>query len=100
MSNVIQLPDSMQRQWREMEAALRPVFQQLWDASNDEQDALCAALKPIFLKYAKPLDIAVSQGNPDEAISELQAWVFQLANGLMSEIARREMMLIRLGSGS
>lgn len=91
---VIQLPDSMQRQWRVFEALLR---RELGAAGVDPDvsDVALERIKPLYLKHAKPNPIP-EDASPEEQLKAINDWVTQFGGGLLLEILIREIQLINL----
>lgn len=92
--NVVEMPDSMQRQWRVIEARLRREL----DAVGVVPAASVVALeriKPIYLRHAKPNEIP-DGASPDEQVKAVNDWVTQLCCGMLLELLSREIQLIYL----
>lgn len=92
--NVVQLPDSMQRQWRVFEALLRREF----PAAGFDPDVVDIALeriKPLYLKHARPNPIP-DDASPEDRLMAINDWVTQFGAGLLLEILIREIQLINL----
>jgi len=96
MSNVHQLPDSMQRQWRVFEGHLRKTMATECGCTAAEINYTCAQLKPIYLKYSQPNDLS---GDPNKLLLELNTWVRTQINGLLLTVAARDVELFRLRGG-
>jgi hypothetical protein len=95
MSNVVKLPDSMQRSWRVFEGDLRQQLA-LGGCSRAEIEHTVQTLKPIFLSEAMSRDVVVAGLDPDDAVKVVNAWVRVLVSGLLAQIALREVELFRL----
>lgn len=93
-NKVIELPDSMQRQWRVFEAMLR---RELGAAGVDPavSDIALDRIKPLYLRHAKPNEIPEG-ASPDEQLKAINDWVTQFGTGLLLEILIREIQLINL----
>lgn len=91
---VVQLPDSMQRQWRVFEAPLR---RELGAAGVDPDvaDVALERIKPLYLRHAKPNPIP-DDASPEERLKAINDWVTQFGGGLLLEILIREIQLINL----
>ncbi len=91
---VIQLPDSMQRQWRVFEALLR---RELGAAGVDHTiaDLALERVKPLYLRHAKPNPIPEG-ASPEEQLKAINDWVTQFGGFLLLEILIREIELINL----
>jgi hypothetical protein len=96
MSNITQLPDSFERQWRVYEGQLQTHFAAA-GASLDEIDHAAAKLKPIYLDAARMNFTSGATG--DALVQELNAWVNQQVFGMMTHIALRDVELYRLRGG-
>ena len=95
-TNIISLPDSMQRQWRVYERGLGHHMRQN-GAGTDEISHVLEALKPVFLRYAtQNLSATIDPTNPEAAVMQLNAWVHGIVGGLLEEVAAREIQLFRL----
>ena len=94
MSNVTELPDSMQRQWRVVEAGLRASLT-TGETEPGAIEAALAALKPVFLKWTQPRESFT--GPPDEAVAFLDHWAYTIMVGLMLELVNLEVELWRAG---
>ena len=96
MSNVHQLPDSMQRQWRIFEGHLKTWLATGGGCTAAEINHACAQLKPIYLQFAQP---KVFSGDPNTLLVELNSWVQTQICGLLQTIAVRDVELFRLRGG-
>lgn len=96
MSNVHELPDSMQRQWRVFEGMLKAVLATEGDCTAAEITYVCAQLKPIYLKFSQPKDFS---GDPGKVLVELNTWVQAQIGGLLQTLAVRDLELYRLRGG-
>ena len=92
MGNIVELPDSMQRQWRTFEDSLKK-----WllseGCSQDEILQACEKLKPLYLQFAKPQTFS---GDPETALASLNEWVKEQTMGFLTTIAVRDIELFRL----
>jgi len=93
-NNVIQLPDSMPRQWRVFEDLLRRELDTI-GADPAVSELALARLKPLYLKHSKPREIPAGASR-DEQLQAINEWVTQLAGFLLLEVLIREIQLIRL----
>ena len=94
MTNVIQLPDTFELQWRVYEGQIRAHFGQLGAATPNEIDYVVAQLKPIYLEAAR---MGFSSSTSVETlVQELNAWVNKQVFSMMQEIAIRDIELYRL----
>lgn len=93
-NKVIELPDSMQRQWRVFEALLRRELGAV-GVDHDVADAALGRIKPLYLRHAKPNEIP-DGASPDEQLKAINDWVTQFGCGLLLEILIREIQLINL----
>ncbi len=93
-NKVIELPDSMQRQWRVFEALLR---REMGAAGVDPavSDIALERIKPLYLRHAKPNDIP-DGASPEEKLKAINDWVTQFGGSLLLEILIREIQLINL----
>lgn len=91
---VIQLPDSMQRQWRVFEALLRRELGAV-GVDPDVADVALERIKPIYLRHAKPNPIP-EDASPEEQLRAFNDWVTQFGTGMLLEIMIREIQLINL----
>lgn len=101
MGNVTKLPDRPVREWLVVEKTLREILAES-DADQDMADYVCAAMRPVFLKYAaadSDFVLDMSSVPPDEAVRRLNNWVHNLTNGMLLELAIREIELYRLRGG-
>lgn len=96
MSNVHELPDSMQRQWRVFEGMLKAGLATEGGCTAAEINHACAKLKPIYLQYAQPKDFS---GDPEKVLQEFNTWVRTQIGGLLLTIAARDVELFRLRGG-
>lgn len=94
MTNIVQLPDSFERQWRVYEGQLRAHFSQPGAATPDEVEYLTAQLKPIYLDAAR-MEFS-SSATGDALVRELNTWVNRQVASMMLEIAARDIELHRL----
>lgn len=92
MSNIVQLPDSMQRQWRIFESALQDWLKSE-GCSQQEIAHSCEKLKPIYLKFAQPKQFS---GDPEKILLEFNDWVQDQTFGLLATVAVRDVELFRL----
>jgi len=93
-AEIVQMPDTMHRQWRVYEAG----FQELMRANGIDAEVAKIALdrlKPIYLRYSAPHAIQESS-DPEAVLKQVNIWASQLATGLMTEIILREIALINL----
>lgn len=92
--NVVQLPDSMQRQWWVFETLLR---RELGAAGVDPDvaDLALERVKPLYLRHAKP-DPIPEGASPEEQLKAINDWVTQFGGFLLLEILIREIQLINL----
>lgn len=91
-NNVIQLPDSMQRQWRVYEDVLRRELGAIGVDSAVSGVAL-ERVKPLYLHHAKPKEIPEGASR-DEQLKVVNEWVSQFGSGLLMEVLIREIQLI------
>ena len=96
MSNVHELPDSMQRQWRVFDRILKAGLATESGCTAAEINHVCAKLKPIYLKYSQPKDFS---GDPNKVLLELNTWVRTQISELLLTIAARDVELFRLRGG-
>ncbi len=92
--NVVQLPDSMQRQWRVFEGPLRRGLD-VAGVAPDVADVALERIKPLYLRHAKPNPIP-EDASPEEQLKAINDWVTQFGGGLLLEILIREIQLINL----
>lgn len=92
MSNVEQLPDSMQRAWRSFERELRVFLQEHLSAT--ELDYVMGILKPVYLTYAQPK--VFDQSSPEAIVNSLNEWVHGQMSGLLMHLVKAELELYRL----
>lgn len=93
-NKVIELPDSMQRQWRVFEAMLRRELSAA-GVDPDVADVALERIKPIYLRHAKPNEIP-NGASPEEQMKAINDWVTQFGGGMLLEILIREIQLINL----
>lgn len=93
-NNVIQLPDTMHRQWRVFEDLLR---QELVANGADPavSELALARIKPLYLKHSKPREIHAGASR-EEQFQAINEWVTQLGGFLLLEVLIREIQLISL----
>lgn len=96
MSNVHELPDSMQRQWRVFDRILKAELAMEGGYTVAEINHACVKLKPIYLEYSQPKDFS---GDPNKVLLELNTWVRTQIIGLLLTIAARDVELFRLRGG-
>ena len=94
MTNVHELPDSMQRAWRAFAQALAGALREA--ATDAEIERALAALKPFYLDYAKPTAITFYPDDPERSLREHNDYVFGLVHSLLLLCAVREIELLRL----
>jgi hypothetical protein len=95
MSNVHQLPDTMQRQWRVFDGMLKDGLA-TGGCTAAEINYACAQLKPIYLHYSQPKDFS---GDPEKVLVEFNTWVRTQIFGLLQIVAVRDIELFRLRGG-
>lgn len=97
MGNVTKLPDRPVREWHVIEKGLREMLAG-YGADSGLTDYICAAMRPVFLKYAAADSNFVSDASmtPDEVVKALNDWVHTLTSGMMFELAVREVELYQL----
>lgn len=92
MSNVVRLPDSMERSWVTYERELRTIL--MSDGSSDAEIAhVVEVVRPAYLDCAQPYRIEAA--DMETALKELNAWVYKQAFGLLSRLVVAELMLYR-----
>ena len=94
MSNVHQLPDSMERQWRVFDDAVRRGLVS-GGCTGHEIDTALMALKPIYLEAATPKAFS---GTGDQVVESLNTWVHDMVATLLIVLAVREIELQRAGA--
>lgn len=93
MTNIVQLPDSFERQWRVYEGQLRAHYSQQ-GATLDEVEYALVRLKPIYLDAASMNFTSFATG--DVMMRELNTWVNKQVFTMMTYIAVRDVELYRL----
>lgn len=97
MTNVVELPDSMQRQWRVYEKMLDD-FMRAHGSGAGEIAHVLRNVKPVFLQYAtQNLSAPLDPADPDAVVRQLNAWVQGIVCGLLEEVVAREIRLFRAG---
>ncbi len=98
-TNVVSLPDRMERQWRVYESNIQELMRENGIDADVGKVAL-ARVKPIYLRCAKSHAIP-HVSDPEAVLQEVNRWASQLGTGLLMEIILREVALINLrGEGS
>lgn len=93
-AEVIQLPDTMERQWRVYESAIQKLMRESGIDAEVGKVAL-GRVKPIYLRCATPLAIP-HVSDPEAVLKQINSWASQLGTGLLVEIILREVALINL----
>ncbi len=97
-AKVFELPDTMHRQWRVIESDLRAYFAALRVLSSEELEHTVSVLQPLFLKYAFQSKTFSSDEAPGSDVAQaISDWVRDLVGGLLLEVAKREIELMRAG---
>lgn len=91
-TNVVFLPDSMQRQWRLFEQELKEAMQFSGSDAN-EINYVIEQVKPIYLEYAKPNCFS---GDHEKVLEEFNTWVRKQTSGFLNIIIFKEIELYRL----
>jgi hypothetical protein len=93
--NVVQLPDSKHRQWRDIEPEF---YAGLLAAGHTEEETVAsiARLKDVFLKYGMSKRVVIDPNDIAKSELEVEGWLKPLVIGLMYEVLVREIELFRL----
>ena len=97
MTNVHELPDSMQRAWRVFAEGISHALHQAHGVTEAEIEHALAALKPLYLRAAQPNPIAFDPTDPEAAVRGVNEWIYQVTHMLLLAIAVREVQLFRMG---
>lgn len=92
---IIQLPDSKLRRWREIE----PEFQAgllSHGYADDEITVSLWRLRAVFMKYEMSIRVAIDPDDIAKSVVEIENRLNPLVAGLMYEIIVREIELFRL----
>lgn len=93
-AEIIQLPTTMERQWRVYEIALQKLMREN-GVDAETSKAVLDRVKPIYLRCATPHEIP--QGSsPEIVLWEINQWVNRVSTDLLTEIVVRELALINL----
>ncbi len=100
MNDVVQLPDSFERQWRVYEGLLRNALD-AHSTSKSGADYAMSKMKLIFIRSNRyPFDKDQISGKPDDIVADLNAWVKAQVFSLMLEVVARDVELFQLrGTG-
>lgn len=93
-AEIVQLPDTMERQWRVYETALQKLMRKNGIDAEVAKTAL-STVKQIYLRCATPHDIP-KVSDPEAILLEVNRWVSRLGTDLLTEIIVREVALINL----
>ena len=94
VADVVAFPDRASRSWRWFREVMRDHYISLGVAP----DVLGPTLDAVGEVYCSRRDCIVPKStDPDQAIAAINAWVSELAFGLLVEIADREIELRRAG---
>jgi hypothetical protein len=96
VSNVIRLPDRMERQWHVFEGRLREKLSGE-GCPADVADAALQNLRIVYLEYARNDRILIHSGDHrDGGLTAINEWVGGLCMGLLGAVLMREIELILL----
>lgn len=94
-SNVVQLPDSMHREWRACAQALHDGLVGM-GCTDAEAVACVPRLRDIFMKYGAPKTVGINVHDVDASQAAIEGWINPMVTGLMCELLIREVKLYRL----
>lgn len=93
MTNITELPDSFERQWRVYEGQLRAFYSPHGVAPNEFEYA-AGRLKPIYLEAARMS--FTSSATHEVMVRELNTWVNRQVFSMMAHLVARDIQLYRL----
>ena len=92
VDNVFNFPNKADLPWLGYVAAIRDGLSG-WGCTQAEIAHVCEAIQPIYQRMSQGKNFVVKDA---EGFAEVQRWVHEQVNGLMGELALREVKIYRL----